>query len=414
VGKNYSSIATISLLVAGTGFVASLPWQSTLGGGIIHAATEAALVGGVADWYAVTALFRHPLGQKWIPHTAIVPENRDKIIAGIVDMVQNQWLTKEIIREKIKNVQIINLLSPYLNGPETKKYLTSFLVEFIDKAIADLDQKMIAGYLNDILKKEGKKLFLSPYLARLLEWVQKKAYDKHFFAFFYPEIQKMAYSPKLIPLLTEAITKGVNGFLNGHAGGMMSQLLAPLLKNLNYEDFAHSLQKMLIQFLDEQTDEYREKFSQFLLSFLEKLQNDEQLQQLVENWKNNFLEKVDLTDALSSIISSWKKSNFLNGSVLGDFMNKIIDKELDKLMQDNTKTDKVESWIKEQIYKLIEEKHPAIGRLVKDNLEKLSKEDFVEVIEERVGSDLQWIRVNGAVVGGMIGIILHLFKLFIL
>jgi len=100
MGKNYANIAGLSLLAASTGFVASLPFQGNLAGQLVHAASEAALVGGIADWYAVTALFRHPLGQKWIPHTAIIPKNRQRIIDGIVDMVENEWLTKEIIKEK--------------------------------------------------------------------------------------------------------------------------------------------------------------------------------------------------------------------------------------------------------------------------------------------------------------------------
>lgn len=81
--KNYANIAAASLVIAGGLFAVTLPYRSSLLGGIVHAASEAALVGGMADWYAVTALFRHPLNLSWIPHTAIIPQNREKIIAGI-------------------------------------------------------------------------------------------------------------------------------------------------------------------------------------------------------------------------------------------------------------------------------------------------------------------------------------------
>src|SRR4051794_35874729 len=99
--KNKSQhLATISLAVMGTGFLATIPIQHSFWGMILQAGFEAGLVGGLADWFAVTALFRHPLGIP-IPHTALLPKNRKRIIAGIISMLENDWLTKESIRKKI-------------------------------------------------------------------------------------------------------------------------------------------------------------------------------------------------------------------------------------------------------------------------------------------------------------------------
>lgn len=414
MGKSYSSVAGWSLIVASTGFVASLPWQGSLAGGIIHAASEAALVGGVADWYAVTALFRHPLGQNWIPHTAIIPKNRQRIIDGIVDMVENQWLTKEIIKEKIAKISIVNLILPYLEKEENRSYLNKWLVSLIQEMIANIDPLELAQSLNKVLKEEGKKVPLTPYLVDILKWAKENNYEEQVFAFLYGEAQKMVDNPRFKPVLADTISQAVQEFLNGGGGGMMAQLVAPLLKNLNFEEFAGTLQKLILQFLNDQTDNYREKFSGFVLNFIEKMETDEEIKSVIEGWKEDFLEKASLTQPLSKIISSLQKSPWLTGSSLEGLVNKLLDKGINNWLKDSEKTERIEKWIKEQICAFIEDRHTAIGQLVRENLDKLSEEDFVTIIEEKVGSDLQWIRVNGAVVGGMIGIVLYLLKYFIL
>src|SRR6476620_9252393 len=101
--KNSQHLATISLAIMAVGFVGTMPIQHSLWGVILQGGFEAGLVGGLADWFAVTALFRHPLGIP-IPHTALLPKKRNSIIAGIISMLENDWLTKESIRKKIDTI----------------------------------------------------------------------------------------------------------------------------------------------------------------------------------------------------------------------------------------------------------------------------------------------------------------------
>src|SRR3954471_11649444 len=101
--KKTQHLATIFLAVMGIGFLATIPIQDSIWGGILQGGFEAGLVGGLADWFAVTALFRHPLGIP-IPHTALLPKNRNRIIAGIISMLENDWLTKKSIRNKIDTI----------------------------------------------------------------------------------------------------------------------------------------------------------------------------------------------------------------------------------------------------------------------------------------------------------------------
>src|SRR3954469_1714604 len=101
--KGSKKIALYSLMIMGGGFIVTFPFQGSIWGDLLHGGFEAGLVGGLADWFAVTALFRHPLGIP-IPHTALLPKNRNRIIAGIISMLENDWLTKESIRKKIDTI----------------------------------------------------------------------------------------------------------------------------------------------------------------------------------------------------------------------------------------------------------------------------------------------------------------------
>lgn len=412
--KNYANIAGLSLVVASTSFLASLPFQEHLAGQLVHAASEAALVGGIADWYAVTALFRHPLGQRWIPHTAIIPKNRQRIIDGIVDMVENEWLTKEIIKEKIQKVRLIDFILHYVNKQESRDYLISLISSFAKGLVEQVNPRELAEFLNNLIKTEGTKIPLTPHFIKLLDWAKNNGYDDQAFDFLLAEAKVLISKEEAKPVIGNAIKKAADEFVNGGGGGMMAQFIAPILSTINFDDLAGSVQKMILGFLDEQEEGYRTKFKEFIIDFLNRLQTDRELETIIEDWKNQALEKVSISQQIAEVILSIKESKLFAGDALNDYLNKLIDEQLDSLANHRGKRDQVENWLKEQIYHFVEEKHGHIGRLVRTNLDKLDEETFVNVIEERVGTDLQWIRVNGAVVGGMIGVILFLLKHFVL
>ena len=107
--KSSRKIARYSLIIMGVGFIATVPFQGSIWVELLHGGFEAGLVGGLADWFAVTALFRHPLGIP-IPHTALLPNNRKRMTNGLVSMLKNDWLSKESIQGKIKQIPLTEKL----------------------------------------------------------------------------------------------------------------------------------------------------------------------------------------------------------------------------------------------------------------------------------------------------------------
>src|SRR6476620_6681555 len=101
--KGSRKIAIYSLIIMGVGFIATTPFKGPILVDLLHGGFEAGLVGGLADWFAVTALFRHPLGIP-IPHTALLPNNRKRMTSALVSVLINDWLSKESIQEKVKDM----------------------------------------------------------------------------------------------------------------------------------------------------------------------------------------------------------------------------------------------------------------------------------------------------------------------
>ena len=411
--KNYANIAAASLVIAGGLFAVTLPYRSSLLGGIIHAASEAALVGGMADWYAVTALFRHPLNLSWIPHTAIIPQNRERIIAGIVDMVQNKWLNKEIIEEKLYRLDLAGLLWSYAAQDESKKALTRLATSFLGSSLEYFRDDAGTAKVNKLLLELLRKQKLSAIGRSFCIWLRTNGYGDKIFFFLYEETKKYLISEKFTQTLTSLIENIVNNYIEKGGGGMMMQMIAPLLKNIDFTETAKKIQTSIVSVIEEDEESYRLKFQNWLLMLEERLAEDPVFCLRIEEKKALWLADLDLSPVIKKLMDLIANASALQSENLGKLIFNLLDKEIAVRKNDQLSNEKLNSWLKKQLAALINSKHEMIGQLVQENLDKLSEDDFVVQIEEKVGQDLQWIRVNGAVVGGLVGVILYLLKLFI-
>ncbi|YAR63791.1 DUF445 family protein [Bacillus cytotoxicus] len=144
-------IAGISLGVMGIGFVATIPFQHVVAGEIMQGGFEAGLVGGLADWFAVTALFRHPMGLP-IPHTALLPKNRKRMTKGLVTTLENDWLTKESITSKLKELQLTQMVLQIAERELQSETVKKGFVTIIEKAIRQMNTEKTCCYCRKRIK----------------------------------------------------------------------------------------------------------------------------------------------------------------------------------------------------------------------------------------------------------------------
>ncbi|OAT87085.1 DUF445 domain-containing protein [Desulfotomaculum copahuensis] len=416
-------LANISLALAFTGTVASYPFRHTIAGGLIQAACEAALVGGMADWFAVTALFRHPLGLK-IPHTAIIEKNRDTLINNIADVVQNEWLTLDVIHEQVNNFNVTEKLLLYYHTPAAREYIRKLLVNALDDIINSLDMENISGLAARRIRRYLKRVDVNHLLLVFLDWLQENKYDDEIMDYLLDELIAVMKSEQARQWMETILVKAVENYKQG--GGPWRKLgidLSLKLDILNYGEAVSNVQTRALDFLREiradREHGYRLKVKAALFDALKaNLENNGSLQESLETWKADVINRLPVEKTVYSLLCNFKKkfgsTKHSGTSVAIKLTAGFLDEQVALLEKNDGKKEQVEGWIKSHLLRVVDEEvHPRLGTLVKENLNRLDNRTVIRMVERRVGKDLQYIRINGALVGGSVGVLLYLCKLLV-
>lgn len=406
--KEAKYIATVSLGVMGAGFLATLPTavSDTVWGSFLQGGFEAGVVGGLADWFAVSALFRHPLGIP-IPHTALLPNNREKITKALVSTVQNELLSKETIRARLEQIKFLErgleiadkqldnaslhkglttLAKQALNAIDLEK-LTPLLAEEIHIALQDVDTSRLVRTLIDTIEDGG-------YDGKTLDFVLDKAAAWVIKAETRDQLGAMA----------------IKAFEGLQSNGFMAFAVNAFIGMVNEEKIGGIIQNFALSYIDQlrmHKHSKREAVLTFIRNELHKLDRNPQLLAELETLKTKLPELFDLDEKLALMLAKLKEKAeaFVDEP---DFVPQhvvpIIRKMLLSIRENPDMLRRGELWIQEQIASYLEQNHSKIGQLVKENLDKLDNEKLTELMEDKIGSDLQWIRVNGAICGFIIGI----------
>lgn len=411
--KNKSKhLATISLAVMGLGFVATFPFQDSLWGIILQGGFEAGLVGGLADWFAVTALFRHPLGIP-IPHTALLPKNRKRIIAAIISMLENDWLTKESIRKKISSISFTEKLFHLAQNSLSGQPVRNAVVNLIQHLLHSIDSKKLAPIISEELKLKLKDLDVSNYLPTAIDQLLNRKYDEKALDFILKEVDDWAKKESTKERLGRM---AVDALENIKADGFMQFALKSFTNIVNEEKLGNIIQGLIQKGVKSFSDPFNPNRQTLLFHINTKLQDiksDENLALELNTIKEQMISEWQLEDKITEFVEQLKQkaSSLIKAPNFYEYLLPLLSKALENLKADNEKVEAIEAWIQDQISIFVDNNHAKIGKLVEENLEKLDNETLIDMIENNVGKDLQWIRVNGAVCGFLIGLILVGLKL---
>jgi uncharacterized membrane-anchored protein YjiN (DUF445 family) len=414
-GKKSNYLAKISLGVMGAGFLITIPFQETITGRLLQGGFEAGLVGGLADWFAVTALFRHPMGIP-IPHTALLPKNRDRMINALISMLEKDWLTKESIIEKIKQIhfadKLIQIAEKELSAVTLKRKISSILKEIISFAnlekVAPFIEKEVKEYLHTL---KVEKILQSTITLALNGKLDEKALN-----YSLTEVEKW---------MSKEETKQKIGVIakqlldNIEAEGFLKLAISSFRNLVNEEKLGNMLQPFILKritLLQRDDNPYRQMILSRVREELEGLHAKEELMVEINNWKDTQVNNWSSIDQITEILKQLQiklivlaeDEEFIERYVIS-FMQSFIN----NILETPQKMESIENWIQKQIVYYLDKNHSKIGVLVKENLEKLDNKTLINMMENNIGKDLQWIRVNGAVCGFFIGIILTILKMIL-
>jgi uncharacterized membrane-anchored protein YjiN (DUF445 family) len=414
--KRSRHLAAISLAIMGAGFIATIPFQDSLIGKLLMGGFEAGLVGGLADWFAVTALFRHPLGIP-IPHTALLPKNRDKVTRALINMLENDWLTKESIMDKFKQIHILDKIfetvEKELHSESVKKSIQSFSLEVIRKVEVEKFAPSIEQEIKGFLLSADTSMFLQKASSHVLV----KEYDEAAFNYVLTETEKWAAKDEAKMVLGKL---GKQAIETTQADGLLKFAIQSFSNMITEEKIGNMLQSFILKRMNnlkKSDNQYRHMILEKVRKELGGISEREALMLEIQSWKNKMVDDMDLSGQIKGVLAKAKdraiefieKDSFVDDSVIP-----IVKKFINEIKQDDEKVAAIESWLHAKIAGLIERNHSKIGKLVRENLDKLDTETLIDMMENNIGKDLQWIRVNGAVCGFLIGIGLTIFKLVVM
>ncbi|PFB58004.1 DUF445 domain-containing protein [Bacillus cereus] len=408
-------IAGISLGVMGVGFAASIPFQGTVAGEIIQGGFEAGLVGGLADWFAVTALFRHPMGVP-IPHTALLPKNRKRVTKGLINTLENEWLTKESITNKVKEMQLAQMVLQIAEREMQSDAVKKGIVTIAEKAIVSIDTEKLAVIIEKELKTYLHTINTSNILQVLVDQLVVQEYDEKTLDYILVKVKDWTAQDEARYQLGSL---GMKAMENIKVDGFLQFTLKSFMNIVDEDKIGGILQKFIISNINSLQDADNSTRQLILAKIRQEIINvkeNEALLQELENWKEKWIANWNATDKIKEMLEQvqQKAVSFVNNEEFADkYVIPFLQTQMNKIKEDEQTVQKIEDWLQKQVVTLVEKNHSKIGKLVQENLDKLDDKTLIEMIENNVGKDLQWIRVNGAVCGFMIGLVLEGIKAII-
>ncbi|MGA5715842.1 DUF445 domain-containing protein [Bacillus cereus] len=408
-------IAGISLGVMGVGFAASIPFQGTIAGEIIQGGFEAGLVGGLADWFAVTALFRHPMGIP-IPHTALLPKNRKRVTKGLINTLENEWLTKESITNKVKEMQLAQMVLQIAEREMQSDAVKKGIVTIAEKAIVSIDTEKLAVIIEKELKTYLHTINTNNILQVLVDQLVVQEYDEKTLDYILVKVKDWTAQDEARYQLGSL---GMKAMENIKVDGFLQFTLKSFMNIVDEDKIGGILQKFIISNINS-LQEVDNSTRQLILAKIRQeiinVKENEALLQELENWKEKWIANWNATDKIKEMLEQVQQRAvaFVNNEEFADkYVIPFLQKQMNKIKEDEQTVQKIEDWLQKQVVSLVEKNHSKIGKLVQENLDKLDDKTLIEMIENNVGKDLQWIRVNGAVCGFMIGLVLEGIKAII-
>jgi uncharacterized membrane-anchored protein YjiN (DUF445 family) len=392
-------VALAFLLGATAVFIGTTLWQSAGAPGwvgYVKAAAEAGMVGALADWFAVTALFRYPLGIR-IPHTAIIPNRKSQLGNSLGDFVGTNFLSEQVVRNRLRNVAISRRFGAWLAEPDNAERVTAELSTVVRGVMTVLKDDDVQAVMEQAMVRRVVAIPWGPPLGKLLagvftdrshhklvdllcdrayEWVK----DNHGTVLRVVSDRAPTWSPKFVDAM---VADKVYGEVLSFAWMVKTDVNHPM----------------------------RLAIDKFLLEFAQDLQTDPVTMERAEQVKHQVLEHPEVQNVIASTWSTAKRM-LLDAAEdpSSELRRRVRDGLLSlgrRLVEDVALREKVDGWVEGAAAYIVLNYRDEITTLITDTVDRWDAEETSRKIELQVGRDLQFIRINGTVVGALAGLLIY-------
>ncbi|WP_310831086.1 DUF445 domain-containing protein [Paenibacillus pedocola] len=408
------NLATISLAVMACGFLITLFLPENIGTELLRGGFEAGLVGGIADWFAVTALFRHPLGLR-IPHTSLLLKNRDKIVQSLISAMENELLNKASIENKLRKVRIVSLGSGLLTKFMSRKKARTEILGQLSALVQRLPVEQAVPYLQTALADYLRDAELGVAADRIATRLMNDGKDTAALDYALEGISGWSGRPQTRAMLGKIASEKLAEVKLGGLKGMAFQAFVGFM---DADMLGEMLQGMLqsgIRDFREADSPYREEMIREIRVAIFQLVNDEAKIAALKDWAQKELQGEEAAAFLHQQLEVFRgKAAAMLEEDRSSGGRRLFALYAMLVRRISGETEWIQGWeerIRASLINIVEANHFRLGVLVKENLDQMDDASLVNMLEDKVGKDLQWIRVNGAVCGFVVGLVLTVIQM---
>lgn len=364
--------------------------------GYIRATAEASLVGGIADWFAITALFRHPLGVP-IPHTAIIPSRKDRIGRSLGNFVQNNFLSPEVLAAKLRVAQLSRRAAEWLADPEQARKAAQNVAAVLRSAGEVVRDEDVHSLLDRSVVEPLRRMPIAPVLSKGLELLTMGGRHQQLL-------------DRIIGGLTSLVAENEE-LIRDRIREESPWWVPELVDERIHRKVLGGIERTLYEVGADPDHRLRHQFDQMLIDWIIQLQESPEVIARAEAIKHQILDPETSGRLAASIWHEAKaalgRENVPQDSGALDAVARGMSALGRAALEDDTLLEKVDGWIISAVLKVVEQHRHEVGQLIAQTVSAWDPAETSRRIELLVGRDLQFIRINGTLVGGLVGLILY-------
>lgn len=362
----------------------------------VNAFSEAAMVGALADWFAVTALFRHPLGIP-IPHTAIIPLNKNRVAKSMGNFIQNNFLSEEVLASKMYALDIAGLLTSWCLKQDNSHIVSKEIVSALPEILETLDDRGMQRFLNQNILDFIAQAQVSPLLGHLLKTCTSGNKHQEIVDLLLPFVETVVERHQLY------ISRAIKNELPWYVPGFIHDRV--------YKSVVFRLKNTLTQINSNPHHPWCARLQEALDILIEKLISSPYYITRGEEMKTWFLNNPVMKDYLNRVWSEIKVPLIHDvrqeNSRIQSALERGIISLAKGLQADNKVREQINQWIHVATKNLVQNHQQEIVSLISDTVSHWDTGTIINKLELEVGRDLQYIRINGTLVGGLAGVVIY-------
>jgi uncharacterized membrane-anchored protein YjiN (DUF445 family) len=390
-------VATALLLVVTVVFFVAR-WQEQDHGWVayVRAFAEAAMVGALADWFAVSALFRHPLGIP-IPHTAIVPHRKDQIGRSLGEFVQTNFLTREVLNERLAGANVGKRLGDWLADDRNAAKAGEGVSDLLRGALEVLDDRDVASGLETLIERRVRATPVAPLVGKAIDLAMEGGHHQR---------------------LLDAVLTGLGGFLDDNRATFRARLehespwwIPEKIDDKLFAKIYGAIHGFLADVGTNPDHEIRRSIDTRIVAFVDRLRSDPVLLAKGEELKLELLAHPDVRAWLGSLWGELKRNTVGALGDPGSELRRRVDRSLAalgrRLAGEAELQAKVDDWVMRAAGHVVDHYRGEVAELIAGTVAKWDGKATGDRMELQVGRDLQFIRINGTIVGGLAGLLIY-------